>query len=267
MRVVLNGEERELPACTLEQLQKELGRADDITIVNGYCTSGVYSVQPGDEIFFVSRGSMPKPGELETMMAARHTPGVHRKVKKGRVGIAGLGGLGSHIAVMLARTGVGHLLLVDFDVVEPSNLNRQNYMISHLGMKKTEALKMQIGQINPYIEVETIDVKIDAENAKGIFQGCQVICEAFDAPEAKAEFTAAILEKLPGTYLVGASGMAGYASANAIHTEKRMERYFLCGDQTSGAAPGQGLMAPRVQICAGHQANMVLRLLLELHEE
>ena len=127
-------------------------------------------------------------------------------------------------------------------MVEPSNLNRQNYMISHLGMKKTEALKMQIGQINPYIEVETIDVKIDAENAKGIFQGCQVICEAFDAPETKAEFTAVILEKLPGTYLVGASGMAGYASANAIHTEKRMERYFsLRGSEQAGPAPARDL--------------------------
>ena len=267
MRAVLNGEETELSACTLEQLQRALGKADDITIVNGYCTSGAYAIQPGDEIFIIPRGSMPKPGELEAMMAARHTPGVHRKVKKGRVGIAGLGGLGSHIAVMLARTGVGHLLLVDYDVVEPSNLNRQNYRVSHLGMKKTEALKMQIGEINPYIEVETIDVKVDAENAEGIFRGCQVVCEAFDAPETKAEFTAAILEKLPGTYLVGASGMAGYLSANTIHTEKRMERYFICGDQTSGAAPGQGLMAPRVQVCAGHQANMALRLLRELYEE
>ena len=64
MRVVLNGEERELPACTLEQLQKELGRADDITIVNGYCTSGVYSVQPGDEIFLSPEAVCQSPGSL-----------------------------------------------------------------------------------------------------------------------------------------------------------------------------------------------------------
>jgi sulfur carrier protein ThiS adenylyltransferase len=267
MKICLNGTYIDTFCTTLNCLQEKMGRQDDIRIVNGFSVSEEYILKNGDQVFLIPRGTMPKEAELEAMMSARHTPGVHDKVKKGRVGIAGLGGLGSHIAVMLARTGVGNLLLADFDVVEPSNLNRQNYMISHLGMKKTEAMKEQLAQINPYIHVETRDIKIDRKNAAGVFSGCAIICEAFDAPETKASFTTAVLGELPGVFLVGASGMAGYTSANRIRTERRMNRYYICGDQESEAAMGNGLMAPRVQVCAGHQANMVLRLLLNLEEE
>ena len=199
-------------------------------------------------------------------MMARHTPDVHRKVKQGSVAVAGLGGLGSNIAVMLARTGVGRLLLVDFDTVEPSNMNRHNYFLSHLGMNKTDALRMQIKEINPFISVETRNVRVRPENVEEIFSGYDIVCEAFDSPEAKSELVNTVLLKLPGAKVVAASGMAGYGSSNAIKTVRSMGRLYLCGDFESEAGPGSGLMSTRVQICAGHQANMILRLLLGIEE-
>jgi sulfur carrier protein ThiS adenylyltransferase len=128
---------------------------------------------------------MPDRDELESMMMARHTPDVHQRVKKGRVAIAGLGGLGSNIAVMLARIGVGQLLLVDFDIVEPSNLNRQSYYISHLGHQDSRPAK-QIEDINPFIKVKTRNTRVRERNVRELFNGYDIICEAFDKPEAKA---------------------------------------------------------------------------------
>lgn len=209
---------------------------------------------------------IPEREELESMMAARHTPDVHEKVKKGKVAIAGLGGLGSNIAIILARIGVGQLLLVDYDIVEPSNLNRQSYYISHLGMPKTIALKKQIEEINPFIRVETKDAEVTEDNVKELFCGNDIICEAFDKPEAKSLLVNTALEQLPDIKIIAASGMAGYDSSNLIRTIRPMKNLYICGDLENGAKVGRGLMAPRVQICAGHQANMVLRLVLGIED-
>lgn len=272
MQIRLNGKITSIRCNTLAELKGQYGKEEDIVILNGFSVpieellSGIRTLHEMDEVFFIHRGVMPGQEELEAMMASRHTPGVWEKVNNARVAVAGLGGLGSHIAVMLARTGVGKLLLVDFDVVEPSNLNRQNYLVSHLGKKKTEALKEQIAQINPFIQVETIDRRVTAENAAAIFGEYPIICEAFDRPEAKAALVNAVLMELPESRIVSASGMAGYDSANDIKTVRKMSRLYVCGDMENEAKEGRGLMAPRVQVCAGHQANMVLRLILGITE-
>lgn len=215
-----------------------------------------------DMATLVRKSANPKGEELERMMAARHTPGVHKKLKNGKVAIAGLGGLGSNLAVMLARIGVGMLLLVDFDVVEPSNLNRQYYGTNHLGMLKTTALKKQIEEINPFIRVETQNIRVTEHNVADLFSAYDIICEAFDNPEAKAMLVNAGLSQLTSIKIVAASGMAGHGSSNTIRTVKPMNRLYLCGDLETATEIERGLMAPRVQICAAHQANMVMRLLL-----
>ncbi len=204
--------------------------------------------------------------ELEGVMMARHTPNVHMKLKKGKVAIAGLGGLGSNVAIILARIGVGQLLLVDFDVVELSNLNRQSYNMSHLGMPKTVALKKQIEEVNPFIKVETQNTKVTEDNIVELFSEYDIICEAFDKPEAKSTLVNVALKQLRRIKVVAASGMAGYDSSNLIKTVRPMSRLYLCGDFENEAKIGNGLMAPRVLICAGHQANMILRLLLEIED-
>lgn len=204
--------------------------------------------------------------DYDAMLIERHGQQVFDTLAKAHVGIAGLGGLGSNIAMMLARSGVGHLLLIDFDSVEPSNLNRQHYMVSHLGMPKSEAIKDLILQANPFIQLDTRCLRITVENAPELFTGCDLVCEAFDKPEAKAELVNSLLENCPGLPILSGSGMAGYGSSNTIRTEKVMKNLYLCGDRVSGIESVGTLMAPRVQICAAHEANMALRLLLGITE-
>ncbi|GAB2044138.1 thiamine biosynthesis protein ThiF [Agathobaculum sp. TL06] len=200
--------------------------------------------------------------ELHDALAGRHGAAVQAKLDRAAVGVAGLGGLGSHIAVSLARLGVGRLVLVDFDVVDVTNLNRQHYTMKDIGIPKTLALLEQLEAINPYLNYETYTERIIPANAVRLFAGCDVVCEAFDRPDQKAMLIETLLEQLPETPIVSGSGMAGFGSANAIRTERRFGRLYLCGDGTSDVSDGLGLMAPRVAVCAAHQAAMTLRLLL-----
>lgn len=190
----------------------------------------------------------------------RNPHGVTDCLKKASVAIAGCGGLGSTIAVALARSGVGNMLLVDYDEVEASNLNRQQFLKKHIGMKKAEALKSIIAEINPLINVRAVDAKITENNCIQLFSDYNYICEAFDKPECKAEFVGAILSAFPQKKLVAASGMAGYGNASKIITKKISDNFYICGDGVSSFE--QGIMAPCVWICAAHQADKIIELIL-----
>lgn len=267
MQITVNSKTQEFASCTAYELRKQLGYDEnDVVIVNGFQIASDISLAPKDLVTIIRKGVMPAREELESMMMARHTPQVHEKLRQGKVAVAGLGGLGSNVAVMLARIGVGQLLLVDFDIVEPSNLNRQNYAVRHLSMPKTVALKEQLAEINPFIHIVTHTVRVAAENVAELFSGYEILCEAFDQPEAKAMLVSTALEQLPDIKIVAASGMAGLASSNRIRTTRPMKRLYVCGDLESEARIGNGLMAPRVQLCAAHQANMILRLLVGIEE-
>lgn len=200
--------------------------------------------------------------EIRKALVSRHTEGIQARISAARVAVAGLGGLGSNIAVSLARLGVGHLHLIDFDRVDVTNLNRQQYFADQVGMPKTEALRENLLRINPWLDLRTDCLRVTEENAAGLLRDDTYICEAFDVAEQKAMFVRTVLEQLPEKYLVAASGMAGYGDGNEIHTRRVASRFYLCGDEKTEAAAGRGLMAPRVALCAAHQANMVLRLIL-----
>lgn len=260
MQLTYNGQPLETDARSLFALVPE--HAERVMILNGFQTADDLPLSAGDSVTVIRKGVFPPQDVLESMMAARHTPGVFEKVKAARVGIAGLGGLGSHIAFALARTGVGHLHLVDFDIVEPSNLNRQCYRICDLGKQKTEALADALYAVNPYLTITTDCVRVTSDNAAKIFANDPIVCEAFDAPAAKAALIDAVLSDCPDAILVAASGMAGFDSCNTIKTRQITERFYLCGDEHTAAQPGCGLMAPRVSVCAGHEANMILRLIV-----
>lgn len=247
---------------SLYQLRTQQQPDADILIINGFPAREDRQLEDNDQVIMIKRGGIPDADHLEALMMARHTPGVHARIAQSRVGIAGAGGLGSNIAISLARVGVGHLVIADFDLVEPSNLNRQQYFIDQIGQPKVIALKENLQRINPYVKIETFNVRINPQNLKQVFTGVDVMVEAFDAPDQKAMLTAAHLLQSPECPLVAASGMAGYATSNSIQTKKIRRNFYLVGDQITAAQPGQGLMAPRVSIAAGHQANAVLRLLL-----
>ena len=200
--------------------------------------------------------------EFYQALVDRHGIENQKKFDDATVAICGLGGLGSNIAISLARVGVGHLILIDFDTVDVTNLHRQQYKISQVGMPKTDALKENLLEINPFIKIETHQVKLTEENTPSLIKDADVICEAFDKPECKAMLTDIVFTNYPDKYLVSGSGMAGFGSANKIVTKKITSRFFISGDGVSDVNSGIGLISSRVMACAAHEAHMALRILL-----
>ena len=191
----------------------------------------------------------------------RNVKDIAKKLKKAKVCILGLGGLGSNVAVLLARSGIGYLKLIDFDVVEASNLNRQQYRISHIGIKKIEAIKTIIKEINPFVEIDTFDIKVDRENILSVVEDIEIVVEAFDRAETKAMAIEELLTS-GNKILVSASGMAGIGSANEIITRKVRDNFYLIGDNYSDYEEYSGIISTRVMLCAAHQSNVVLRLIV-----
>ena len=209
---------------------------------------------------------IPTQEEWFAALEGRHGKRLQNRFYSSTIAVCGLGGLGSNIAIALARAGIGRLILVDFDRVDITNLHRQQYKASQIGSFKTEALFENLLEIAPYIKIETITAKITEDKCASILNDADVICEAFDDPEAKAMLVNSVLETMPEKYLVAASGMAGMDTPNTIRTRKIMKRFYLCGDEVSGVADTIGLVAPRVMLCAAHQAHTVLRILAGEYE-
>ncbi|MCX6333437.1 MAG: sulfur carrier protein ThiS adenylyltransferase ThiF [Bacteroidia bacterium] len=180
-----------------------------------------------------------------------------------RVGIAGAGGLGSNCAVALARSGVGTLVVSDFDVVEPANLNRQYYFTSQVGMYKSVALKENIARINPDITVIALTQKLNGRNIPEIFVGCDIMVEAFDSADMKEMLVETILTKMPGTPVVIGSGLAGWGDSDAIRYRKVDDTVYICGDQSTTVDDDMPPMAPRVGMVANMQANTVIEILMK----
>ena len=280
IEIVLNGAKFKVPVKSLSEL-KELALGDkeseiykflekfnatepDIFIVDGFAIKEDSELKDGSNVVFIKRGVMPEREVLRAMIASRNSPELNLALSKAVIGVAGLGGLGSNIALSLARVGVKKLVLADFDVVEPSNLNRQQYFVRHIGLKKTQALKELINDVNPFVEVETHDIFLDEKNVASVFGECEILCEAFDNVAGKAMILNEAGASLKEKKIIGASGMAGYFSSNLIKTIKFAKNVYLCGDLTNEAKIGQGLMAPRVAVCANHEANLAIRLLMGL---
>ena len=204
---------------------------------------------------------IPSKEEWTKALNERHGTKLQKEISSTTVAVCGLGGLGSNIAISLARAGIGKLILIDFDKVDITNLHRQQYKANQIGMNKTEALRDNLKDINPYLETEIHTVFLDESNAEDILLDANIICEAFDDAECKAMLTNFVLEKMPDKYIIAASGMAGMESANTIHTRKVSKRFYLCGDEVSDVKDRIGLISSRVMLCAAHQAHTVLRII------
>ncbi len=186
-----------------------------------------------------------------------------QRLKRAVVGIAGVGGLGSTVATALARTGIGCLILADFDNVEESNLNRQHYFIDQIGQPKVRAMAENLRRINPRVEVRTHQCCLDPAGIKALFAKAQVVAECFDKADQKQMLVETILAELPQVTVVAASGLAGYGKSNAIRTRRISQRLVIVGDHTSAVGKGLPLTAGRVWIAAAHQANAIVELLVE----
>ena len=209
---------------------------------------------------------IPSKNEWMDALIARHGLDLHKRFSSATVAVCGLGGLGSNIAIALARAGIGKLVLIDFDRVDITNLHRQQYKVNQIGLHKADALAENLIEIAPYTEVKAVAEKITEENFADLLKEADVVCEAFDNAEAKAMLVNGVLEQLPDCYLVAASGMAGMDTPNTIRTRKVIKRFYLCGDETNDVADTIGLVAPRVMLCAAHQAHTVLRILAGEYE-
>lgn len=209
---------------------------------------------------------IPSKEEWMDALNERHGTQLQARFSSATVAICGLGGLGSNIAIALARAGIGKLILIDFDRVDITNLHRQQYKANQIGRYKTEALAENLLEIAPYIELETISERITETNVSSLLKNADVVCEAFDDAQAKAMLVNAVLEQFPNAYLVAASGMAGMDTPNTIRTRKVTKRFYLCGDEQSDVVDTIGLVAPRVMLCAAHQSHTVLRILAGEYE-
>ncbi len=209
---------------------------------------------------------IPNKEEWYRALSERHGEKTQNSFEAATVAICGLGGLGSNIALALARAGIGKLILIDFDSVDITNLHRQQYKANQIGMNKTEALKDNLLEIAPYVTLETHSVRISEDNAEALLKNADIICEAFDDAECKAMLVNLVIERMPEKYLVTASGMAGFGSANSIRTRRISKRFYICGDETSDVSEAGSLIVSRVMLCAAHQAHTVLKILTEQFE-
>lgn len=209
---------------------------------------------------------IPTREEMYTALAERHGAELQEKLNSASVAVCGLGGLGSNIAIALARAGVGKLHIIDFDKVDISNLNRQQYFPGQLGEPKTEALFDTLKRIAPYCDIKKDCIKLSEDNIKQLLADESIIAEAFDKADQKAMLVNYVLENMPEKYLVAASGMAGLASSNMITTKQITSHFYICGDGVSDIADGMGLISSRVLICAAHQAHAVIRIIAGEYE-
>ena len=204
---------------------------------------------------------IPSREEWIAALVERHGEERQNAFLNATVAICGLGGLGSNIATALTRAGVGKLILIDFDKVDITNLNRQQYKMSQLGKYKTESCLENIREISPYTEAIIHTVKLTEENIPELLGEADIICEAFDKADQKAMLVNTVLETFPDKYMLSGTGMAGFGSANTIQSRKVFGKFYLCGDEKSDVNDGIGLVASRVMVCAAHEAHMVLRIL------
>ena len=187
------------------------------------------------------------------------TPEERAVLESARVGIAGAGGLGSNCAMHLVRAGVTHLTVVDFDVVNESNLNRQFFFRDQIGMKKVEVLKENLLRIDPDADIRALDIRLDAASVREVFADCDVVVEAFDVVDAKVMLVSALAAS--GKKLVTASGLAGWGRSNAMRV-KKMGNIVAVGYGETAVGADAAPASPRVGIAAAMQANAVVALLL-----
>lgn len=247
-----------------------LKSSNNIYIQNGFLVKSDASIKDGDELYIIPKDQEIHEDDLQCFLSSRHSNNVIGKLKNAKVAILGLGGLGSNTAMNLARSGVGHIKVIDFDIVDPSNINRQNYFLDQISMNKSQATLDNLKRVNPYIKVESLNVYLDENNYDEYLSDVDIIVEAFDNPVCKADITRFFMSNYESIfrekYLVASSGMAGYYKSNIIRTKQLKERIYMCGDFKNSACEFNGLMAPRVSIVAGHQSNCVIRILMQKME-
>ena len=196
--------------------------------------------------------------EIEINPFRDNPPGLTVLLNTSSVGITGAGGIGSNVAASLVRAGIGKLVIVDFDSVELTNLNRQFFFRDQIGYPKVEALKYNLELINPDAEIEIHTRLIDSENSCSFFADCDALVEAVDREETKIMLLESWLRGLPRKHVFSCSGIAGFGMTDSIRVDRR-QYLTIVGDQESNIS--QGTLSARVAIVAAMMANEIIEYL------
>ncbi|MDZ7666536.1 MAG: thiamine phosphate synthase [Desulfotignum sp.] len=172
-----------------------------------------------------------------------------------KIGIAGAGGIGSNVARHLAQAGTSHLLLVDFDVVAPDNLNRQFYSMDQAGRFKVDCLKQNLHSIHPGMRVDTLVQRLAPDNMARIFSDCDVVVEGLDDAKTKKQLMETLANA--GISVVSASGIAGYATDTI--TTRTIGNCHIVGDFSTDITHAP-LFPPKIALIAARMAQIVLEL-------
>jgi sulfur carrier protein ThiS adenylyltransferase len=207
-----------------------------------------------------AKRGFPMSFSFDSVTSHYFSPAQLARIRQTRIGIAGAGGLGSNCAVNLVRCGFEDFTIVDFDKIEPSNLNRQSFFSDQIGTAKVTALAENLRRINPALQLTMHQLRLDQGNLAEIFADCNAVVEAFDNPVCKAMVAQAFArsQKL----LVCASGLAGFGDSDRITTRRIHERFYIVGDQRSEVSGDVKPYAPCVAIAAAKQADVVLSWVL-----
>ncbi len=263
MIVYLNGKPVEvLEGVSLKDFLEKNLPDFDIVIHNTVLNPDLFlTLKDGDKISAFKKGKIPDNLSLKSLMFARQPDVYTEKLSEATVGIAGLGGLGSLVGENLVRAGIGKLVVVDFDIVEPPNLNRQRFFISQIGRYKVEAFMENMRNISPFTKIEGHIKKISRNNLD-VFRECSIVAECLDNPESKAELVTSLRDKFPEKVIVASSGVAGFGSEKTITVKKISDKIYVVGDGESEVKEGLGLTATRVGIAGSIQSHLIIRLIL-----
>lgn len=187
-----------------------------------------------------------------------------KKLQNVFIGIAGAGGLGSNCACNLVRTGAKKLKIIDFDLVQYSNLNRQFYFYEQVGKPKVLALKHNLLKINPDAEIHAIIERITEENAFELFKDCDIVIEAFDDPFCKA-MLANIISRT-GKLFICATGIAGWGDSDKIVVRKINPLFYVIGDLKTEVSVTIPPVSPRVNIASAKQADVAIECIFNKYE-
>ncbi|WP_456387358.1 sulfur carrier protein ThiS adenylyltransferase ThiF [Desulfolithobacter sp.] len=250
----------------MEDLAAEVKPYADVFVLNGKPVGPETLLKDGDRCTLIKKGEIPSALDMDKVLRIRHSPKVQEHLRKATVGVMGLGGLGSAVAVSLVKIGIGKLIICDYDVVDLSNIHRQQYFIDQIGQKKTRALKNTLVRINPFVAVEPLDVQLTEQTITELAGRVDILVECFDQVAMKSAALRVALKCMKNKGFVGASGLAGYGPGNTIRTRRIKNNIYLVGDNESDVATTGSLLAPRVGIAAHQQANQVVRILLGENE-
>jgi sulfur carrier protein ThiS adenylyltransferase len=264
LQIYINDTPRDVPpGTTLKQARAQFNPEAAVAILNTTLNPDPdTALRQQDRLYLYEHPCAFGQADLAGLIFSRQPREATEKLRAACVGIAGAGGLGSVVAENLARAGVGRLIIADFDVIEPSNLNRQRFRLSQLGQPKAAALQENLRQCCPLVAIDAVQERINEDNCVRVFSTCAIVCECFDAAESKAALVTSLRSKLPECTVIAASGLAGCGTAKSITIRRVSDSLYIVGDQHSDAGSGVGLFAPRVGIAASMQAHVALQLIM-----